>query len=108
MTNSLNNEYGNLITICPYCKSKNIIQFPIVDIFIYIDLDETLQSITLRKKFSKKPETEQYLKTLIIDGLKRKPILARIIITKPYHDVINELIKKGFLTDRDLKNINNY
>lgn len=108
MTNSLQNEYANLHVICPYCKSKHIIQFPIVDLFIYTNLDTTLQTITLKKTLSKKPENEEYIKTLIINSIKRKPFMGRIIITKPYHDAIKELINKGYLSNKELENINGF
>ena len=106
MHSSLKNDLGNLTTICPYCNAHIVLQFQIIDLFIYTTFDETLQSITLKKTLSKKPENEQYIKTLLLNSLKRKPFISRIIITKPYYDTINDLTKKGFLTDKDLKNIN--
>lgn len=107
MHNSLKNDLGNLSIMCPYCKAHVILQFQIVDLFIYTNLNDTLPSITLKKTLSKKPENEKYIKTLMLNSLKRKPFISRIIMTKPYHDVITELAKKGFLNDKDLENINN-
>lgn len=105
MNNLEKNDLGNLTTICPYCNAPIVLQFQIVDLYIYTNFDENLQSITLKKTISKKPETEDFIKKLILNALKKKPFISRIIITKPYYDIINELTKKGFLTDKDLKNI---
>lgn len=107
MSNSNENELANLVTICPYCNSRIVLQFQIVDLFIYTNFDGTLHTVTLKKTFSKKSENEQYIKTFILNSLKRKPFISRVIITKPYYDVINELIKKEFLTNKDLENISN-
>lgn len=107
MTNLAQNDKGNFTAICPYCNSKIIFQFQIVDLFIYTDFDGEHKSITLKKTLtSKKPENEEYMKNLIINSLKRKPFFSRIIITRPYHETINELTKTGFLNNQDLENIN--
>jgi len=108
MNNSLKNDFGNLVTICPYCNARNVLQFQIIDLYIYTDFSDTLTSITLKKSLSKRPENEQYIKALILNSLRKKPFIARIQITKPYYDVINELTKTGFLTNKDLENINIY
>jgi len=108
MNNSLKNDFGNLVTICPYCNARNVLQFQIIDLFICANFDDNPLSITLRKTLSKREENEQYIKTLMINTLKKKPFIARIQITRPYYDVIAELTRSGFLTNKDLENINTY
>lgn len=107
MPNSLKNDFGNLVTICPYCNARILLQFQIVDLYIYTTFSGTLSSITLKKTLSKKPENELYIKSLILNSLKKKPFISRIVLTKPYYNVITELTKSGFLTNRDLENITN-
>lgn len=106
MPNLLKNDFGNLVTICPYCNARILLQFQIVDLYIYTNSRDTSSTITLKKVLSKKPENELYIKTLILNSLKKKPFISRIIITKPYYDVITELTKTGFLTNRDLEKLN--
>lgn len=99
MPNSQKNDIGNLVTICPYCNARIHLQFQIVDFFIYTSSKNNIQSIILKKIISKKPETEQYFRNLIVNSLKKKPFISRILITKPYHEVINELRKTGFFNE---------
>lgn len=108
MSNSKINNSGTLNVLCPYCGASILLESPIVDLYVYTSFGDTLSSITLKKTLSQKSENKTYIKTILLNTLKKKPIIARIIITKPYYDVINELIKIGFLTDKDLKNINTY
>jgi len=104
MSNShLNNEYGNLITVCPYCKTQNILQFPVVDIFIYLGESD----ITLKKTIGKTPETDQYIRTILKNSLKKKPFMGRIILTKSNPEIIKKLIEKGLLEKKDIEKINN-
>lgn len=103
MLNSLKNDFGNLVTICPYCNARILLQFQIVD--LYLTFSGTSPTITLRKTLSKKPENEQYIKSLILNSLKRKPFVSRVLLTKPYYDIIAELTRSGFLTNKDLENI---
>lgn len=105
---NLHPEISNLITICPYCNSKVILQFPVLDLYIYTNFDREKQFLVLKKEFSKKPENEDYLKTLLINTLNKKPFISRIILTKPIHEIINELAICGFLTNKDLKPVNNF
>ena len=115
MSNSKQPDLGNFIVICPYCQTNFIPicpncnarvynQFPIVDLYLYIDLTNNIPGITLNKRISKKPEHKILVKTFLLNALKKKPFISRVITTKPYYDVLNELIKCGFLTDRDIKN----
>lgn len=106
MSNSLRNDFGNLVTVCPYCNAHIINQFQVINLRIYTYFNKDPFTITLQKNLSKKPETELYIKSLLINSLKKKPFLARIILTKPYYETITELTKNGFLTNEDLKNIN--
>lgn len=108
MNNSLRNDFGNLVTICPYCNAHIINQFQVIDLHIYTKLDRDPFLLTLQKVLTKKPGNEPYLKSLLINSLKKKPFIARIILTKPYYSIITELTKTGFLTNDDLKNINIY
>lgn len=94
---------ANFIPVCPNCNAKVYYQFPIVDLYLYIDLTNKIPGITLNKRISKKPEHRILIKTFLLNALKKKPFISRIVITKPYYDVMNELIRCGFLTDRDIK-----
>jgi len=109
MTSSqIKNNMGDFVTICPYCKAHIVNQFQIIDLHIYTTFRKNEFSITLKKSYSKTPENEIYIKSLLINSLKKKPFMARVITTKPYYELINQLTKTGFLTNRDLKNINIY
>lgn len=104
--NNLNNDLGNLVTICPYCKAKYFHQFPILDLYAYTQFKKNISKITLHKSLNKTIENELFLKTLLLNSLKKKPFISRIIITKPYREVIEQLIKTNFITNNDLQNIN--
>lgn len=108
MTTLTRNNFGDLVAVCPYCNSHVVLQLQIIDLHIYPDFKNKLNSITLKKTISQKPENEIYLKNLLINSLKKKPFIARVIITKPYFDIINELTKIGYLTNKDLDKIKKY
>ena len=105
MNNLPINDFGNLITICPFCNAHIVNQFQVVDLYAYITFHKEHFTITLQKNLSKKPENELYIKSLLINSLKKKPLLARIVLTRPYGNVINELRSTGFLSELDLTGI---
>lgn len=109
MTNSpLKNNLGDLVTVCPYCKAHVVLQFQIIDLHIYTNFKNNLLGLTLKKSYSKTSENEIYIKSLLLNSLKKKPFIARVITNRPYFEIISELTKTGFLTNKDLKNINVY
>lgn len=105
MNNLPINDFGNLITICPFCNARIINQFQAVDLYVYTNFHKDPFSISLRRIFTKKPENELYIKSLLINSLKKKPLLARIVLTRPLGNVIHELRSTGFLSELDLKGI---
>ena len=108
MMNLQANNLGQLVTICPYCKAHVILEFQIVDLYIYPNIKDNQVLITLKKSYTKTPENEIYIKSLLLNALKKKPLIARMITTKSYKEIVNQLKRTGFLTEKDLNNINIY
>lgn len=105
MNNLPLNDFGNLISICPYCNAHIVNQFQVIDLYVYLLSNRRNFALDIRRVISKKPEYELYIKTLLINSLNKKPMLSRIVLTRPYGHVIRELKSTGFLTETDLKGI---
>lgn len=106
-SSQLTNSLGEIVTTCPFCKAHVVLQIQTIDLNIYANKLNDVFAITLKKSISKTPANEVYIKSLLINSLKKKPFIARVVTTRAYQDVIDDLIRTGFLTDKDLKNINN-
>ena len=106
MSNTPNNRLGNLVTICPFCNAHIVNQYPIIDLNIYTKIKDNGDIwITFRKTYTKGIENHLFVKSLIMTSLKKKPFLARVILSKPYRDITNELKIMGVLTNDDIKHL---
>jgi len=99
---------SSVVIPCPYCDSKIILQLPIIDLYIYIKKINNNPSINISKTFNSSDENKEFIKHLLVNSLKKKPFYSRIIITKSYHNAIQELTKIGYIKPEDLKELNIY
>jgi len=108
MSSSQRNDLETFNVICPYCHSLVILEAQVLKLYIYVRVENEIPTLVLNKKLSTRLENRDYLKSFIVDSFRKKPFIAKVVITKPYRQALDELIKCNFLTNKDRKDFNLY